>query len=34
VTIDALLPAARKLTDDVMEHIHLENNVPFLRFGA
>ncbi|SDE25731.1 iron-sulfur cluster repair protein YtfE [Belnapia rosea] len=30
----ALYAGTRKLTDDLMEHIHLENNVLFPRFGA
>lgn len=30
----ALYAGIRKLTDDLMEHIHLENNVLFPRFGA
>lgn len=30
----ALYTGTRKLTDDLMEHIHLENNVLFPRFGA
>ncbi len=30
----ALYAGTRKLTDDVMEHIHLENNILFPRFGA
>jgi putative transposase len=28
------LVGARKLTDDVMEHIHTENNIPFPRFTS
>jgi regulator of cell morphogenesis and NO signaling len=31
-TWQALYVGARKLTDDLMEHIHLENNVLFPRF--
>lgn len=30
----ALYAGTRKFTDDLMEHIHLENNVLFPRFGA
>ncbi|MFC7736337.1 iron-sulfur cluster repair protein YtfE [Roseomonas sp. GCM10028921] len=30
----ALFAGTRKLADDLMEHIHLENNVLFPRFGA
>ncbi len=30
----ALYAGTRKLADDLMEHIHLENNVLFPRFGA
>lgn len=30
----ALYAGTRKLTEDLMEHIHLENNVLFSRFGA
>jgi len=30
----ALYAGTRKLTDDVMQHIHLENNVLFPQFGA
>jgi regulator of cell morphogenesis and NO signaling len=30
----ALYAGTRKLTEDLMEHIHLENNVLFPRFGA
>ena len=30
----ALYAGVRKLTDDLIEHIHLENNVLFPRFGA
>ena len=30
----ALYAGTRKLTDDLMEHIHLENNMLFPRFGA
>jgi len=30
----ALYAGTRKLTEDVMEHIHLENNILFPRFGA
>ena len=30
----ALYAGTRKLTDDVMEHMHLENNVLFPRFGG
>jgi regulator of cell morphogenesis and NO signaling len=30
----ALYTGLRKLIDDVHEHVHLENNVLFARFGA
>lgn len=30
----ALFAGTRKLADDLMEHIHLENNILFPRFGA
>jgi regulator of cell morphogenesis and NO signaling len=30
----ALYVGARKLTDDLMEHIHIENNVLFPRFRS
>ena len=30
----ALYAGTRKLTDDLMEHIHLENNILFPRFGG
>jgi regulator of cell morphogenesis and NO signaling len=30
----ALYVGVRKLIDDVREHVHLENNVLFSRFGA
>jgi len=30
----ALYAGVRKLVDDVREHVHLENNVLFVRFGA
>ena len=33
-TWQALYAGARKLTDDLMEHIHLENNVLFPRFAG
>ena len=33
-TWQALYAGARKLTNDLMEHIHLENNVLFPRFAG